>query len=89
MFLPSPLRFFQVESEVYRHTIKLGKAALGKTPKRFDAINMVMAVPRKLVVAVVHPKMPGVADIHQAVVSPPTIAVDDAFNCHLAQDNGL
>jgi hypothetical protein len=50
---------------------------------------MAMAVPRKFVVAVVHPKMPGVADIDQAVVTPPAIAVNDAFNRHLAQDSRL
>jgi len=78
-----------VEFKVYGDPIELGKPSFGKTPKRFDAIDMAMAVPRKLVVAVVNPKMPGVPDIDQAVVTPPTITVNNAFNCHLAEDNGL
>lgn len=37
----------------------------------------------------IHPEMARIADIHQAVVTPPAITVNDAFNCHLAQDDSL
>jgi hypothetical protein len=71
-----------VAIKFYGDTIKIGKTAFGKTPKQFDAIDMAMAVPGKLVVAVVHPKMTGVPSIHQTVVTPPTITVNNALNCH-------
>ena len=52
---------------------------------------MAMAVTGELVYAVVHPKMPGVPDIDQAVVTPPLCPVGkpSAFNRHLAQYNRL
>jgi len=48
-----------------------------------------MAATGKFVIARIHPKMPRIADIDQAIVAPPAIAVDDAPDRHLAEDNGL
>ena len=69
-----------MESEVYRYAIELGKPPFGKAPKRLDAVNVAMAVTGKFVFAMIHPEMARITDIHQAVVTPPAISVNDAFN---------
>ena len=63
--------------------------ARGKAPERFDAVDVLMAVPDKLAVAVVHPKMAGVSDLHQTVIIPSAITVNDAFNRHLVEYHHL
>jgi hypothetical protein len=78
-----------VEFKVYRDPIKLGKSAFGKSPERFDTVNMAVTVPRKFVGAVVYPKMPGVPDINQAVVTAPPITVNNAFNRYFTENNRL
>ena len=78
-----------MELKVYRHAVELGKPPFGKAPERLDPVDVAMAVTGEFMLTVVHPKMPGMADIHQAVVTPPAIAVDDALNRHLAQYDRL
>lgn len=78
-----------MKPEAYRYAVELGKAAFSKAPKRFDAIYVAMAVTGKLAAAVVHPEMPGIADIDQAVAASPAIAVDGASNRHFTENNGL
>ena len=69
-----------MESEVYRHAIELGQTPFSEAPERFDPVDVAMAVTGKFAVAVVDPKVACVTHVHQAVLAPPAITVNNAFN---------
>lgn len=66
----------------------LGQTQLGVSPERLDTIDVRLRV-GELVTAVIHAQMLGVADIDEAVIAAPAIAVDDAVQRYLAPNNLL
>ena len=71
------LRFFQMKIEgVPRHTFELRQAVFGETPEGLDSVDVVASV-SKLVFTVANPEVSCISDINQAVVTNPSISVDD------------
>ena len=69
------LGFFQVQiKRMLSHAVELCQSAFGITPKRLNAVDMIVAY-RKLILAMMHPKVLIKADIHQAIIATPTIRV--------------
>ena len=68
------------------YAVELGQASFGEAPKTLDAIDMVLA-DGKLVSLMVHPQMFLVAHVDQAVVTAPTIGVDDRLEADTAQNS--
>jgi len=63
--------FFQIAIKFgFRHAIKLGQPTLGKTPERFNTVNMA-AAPSKFITAMIYSVM--------FVIATPAIAVNDTF----------
>lgn len=55
-------------------TMKLGRSVFGVTPKGLNTVDVLVASD-KFIVAVIDPEMPINANVHQAVLSTPTICV--------------
>src|ERR1700733_4909028 len=68
------------------YAVELGQASFGEAPKTLDAIDMVLA-DGKLVSLMVPPQMFLVAHVDQAVVTAPTIGVDDRLEADTAQNS--
>ena len=69
-------------------TSELGKASFRVAPKTLYAIDMATLI-GKFIVSVVDPEMLLVPYIHQAVISTPSIGMDDAFDADSTPDNCL
>ena len=81
--------FFQMQIKgVFRHAIKLCESALGKAPERLDSINVAGRV-GKFILAMLDAVMLVVADVYQAVIAAPAVAVNHAFGIHFASYNAL
>ena len=74
---------------VLRNTFKFGKPMFRKTPKAFNAVNMVALPGRELIVAMVHTEMLFVTKVNETIVATPAICVNHALNVRLASDNCL
>ncbi len=59
------------------------------TPEVFNTVNVVIGLVAPLVVAMVHPVVFVLPDIHQAVVTPPAIAVYLCINGYDMLNYGL
>ena len=70
------LGFFQMQiKRVFSHAVKLCQSAFCITPKRLNAIDMIIAY-RKLILAMMHSKMFIKANIYQAIITAPAIRVN-------------
>ena len=66
---------------------EIGQSSLGVAPEGLDAVDVGLQI-GELVVVVPHAEVLGVADVDQAVVASPAVAVNDAGQVDLAA-NGL
>lgn len=81
--------FFQVQiKRMLRHTVELCQPSFRITPKRLDAVDMPLAV-GKLVLTMVHSKVLGKADVHQAVVTTPAIRMNHTTHIDAPAHNAL
>lgn len=72
---------------MFRHAVELCQAAFGKTPKRFDTVNMPLTT-GKLIVTMVNPEMFIKSDIDQSVITAPSIRMNHSIWRHMSTDNG-
>lgn len=79
----SPLALLQMQLKAGFDAIEPGQAPLGEAPERLDTIDMIAAPPDKLAGPVMNAEVPGIANIHQAIVAPTTIAVDHTLHRNL------
>ena len=85
----APLALFEMQIKgMTGHTIELLQPPLGKTPKAFDAVDVVTAR-GKFISTMIDPEMFGITNVDQAVVATLTVAVDSYFRRHAASNNGL
>ena len=83
------LTLFQMQVEGTRiHAAKANKPGLGIAPEAFNAVDVSMPL-GKFVLAVINAEVLSVTNINQAVVTAPTVRVDDAFEFDLATNNRL
>ena len=75
--------------EVKFDAVELGEPSFGEAPEGLDAVDMHTVALGEFMLAVVDPQMLVVADIDESVVAAPAVGVDDAFQRHLALDDGL
>ena len=76
-----------MEGEEFFDAVKLGEAALGKTPKGFDAVDVDAAGSKSF--GLVDTDMLVVAHIDEAIVAAPVIGKDDAGRIDLAAQDGV
>jgi len=88
MVEPEPTLFQMPVEAMFGNGVELRKSSFGKTPKGFDAVDMIPS-PDELVVAMIDPEMPVKTDVHQSSWPTPTVGVDDAVDASLAANNGL
>jgi len=73
------LALFEVQVEgVSGNALGLGEAMFSEGPEGFDAVDVAVAAD-ELVIAMVDPEVFSIADIDQAMVPPPAIAMDDTL----------
>ncbi len=83
------LALFQVQVEgCRRDAVELLEPSLGETPKALNPIEVICAL-HKLVLTMMDSKMLGISGINQAVVTAPTVRVDDGVECDATAHNGL
>ncbi len=81
------LTLFQMQSKsVFGNTIEFGQSALGKTPERLNAVDMIGAFD-EFIVAVIDPKMLIKANIDPPVITTPAVSMDVRVN--FTSNNGL
>jgi hypothetical protein len=85
----APFAFFQVQvKRLRRDPVELLQAMVSKAPEALDAIDMVCA-PRELVLPMIDSVMLRVADIDQAVIAAPPIAMNHCLRRDATANNGL
>jgi hypothetical protein len=76
--IESKFGFFEMDIEfIFRDSLEFLEPMFGKAPKTFNAIDVGSTAVRKLVSVVIDPKMFLVSEVNQAVVTTPTIRMDD------------
>ncbi len=73
---------------MFGNTVELCQTALGKTPKRFNAVDMAAAFD-KLIVTMIHPKVFVKTNVNQAIIATPAIGMDDTQRVSFASDHRL
>ena len=73
---------------MFIHTSESIQAGLGKAPEALDAVDMGLASD-KFILAVIDSQVPAIANVNQAVVTPPAIGIDDAIQGNVTSDNRL
>lgn len=87
--IEAPLALFQVQMEGHDgHAVELLEPPLGIAPEALDAVDVTLVV-SELVVAVADSEVLRVADIDEAVVTSPAVAMDDGVSRHPAAGNSL
>ena len=87
--IKAPLALFQVQVKSCRwHAVGLLQAPLGKAPEALDAVNVTPVI-SKLVRAMMDSVVFGIANIHEAVIAVPAIAVNDGICRDATANNGL
>ena len=87
--IKAKLSFFKMQiKRVFSHTVKLCQPSFSITPKRLNPVNMTLPT-RKLIVAMVHPKMLIKANIHQTIITTPAIRMNHRVHIHMPSDNSL
>jgi len=66
-----------------------GQPRLCGSPKTLNAVNVNAGPEREHIVGVTNAMMFAVPDIHQPIIAPPAVRMDDATACDLAAQNGL
>jgi len=85
----SKFSFFQVQvKRMFGHAVKLGQAALCIAPERLNTIDMPLTI-RKLILAMVYPKVLVKTNVHQTVIAAPAIGMNHGAGFHMAADNTL
>ena len=79
--------FFEVQVEGGgMHALEFYQTCFWVTPETFNAVDVGFAT-NEFVVAVVNTQVLFVAHVHQAVVAPPTVGMDDRFQAHPATNS--
>jgi len=73
---------------MFIHTTESIQTGLGKAPEALDAVDMGLASD-KFILAVIDSQVPAIANVNQAVVTPPAIGIDDAVQGDTTSDNAL
>ena len=85
--IESEFSFFDVKVEkTSRQPSVLGQAHFRRAPEGFYTVHVIRTT-RELVLSVMHPKMPFVAGIDEAIISFPTIGMDDTFVANFSFDD--
>ena len=85
----SPLALFEMQVErVFVDAPQTVQPNFGKAPECLNTVD-VRSSPDELTLAVMHPEMFLVPQVHKPVVASPAVAVDDAAHIHPAPDDGL
>lgn len=71
-----------------RYAVELCQATFGKTPERFNTINMPFAT-GKFITAMMNPEGFIMANIDQSVIAAPSIRMNHSIWRHMSTDNGL
>ena len=86
--IPAPLGFFKVKEEkVPAHSAQFDETKLRVAPKAFDAIDVVFAAGKLVLVVVNAPVF--VTAQEQAIVAEQTVGIDGRFGKHLSPDDRL
>ena len=72
----------------FRHSSELGESHFGNAPEVFNAVDMGHFI-CEFIIAMLHPVVFFVTQIHQAVIAWPSIRMDDAFEFNLIPDHPL
>jgi len=81
--------FFQVQIErMFGYAIKPGQPKFCSGPERLNAVNMPFTI-RKLILAMMYPKVLVKAHINQAVAASPAIRTNDSSGVHVTSDHAL
>ena len=81
--------FLEMQIEcVFAPAVKLFQSVFGKGPEAFDAIDVVFAI-SKFIGSMANAMVFFIAQIDQAVVGEPTVAVDDRFQGDFAPNHPL
>ena len=70
------------------HTSEPVQPGFGKAPEAFNAID-VGSTSDKFILPMINTQVLAIADIDQAVITAPTIRIDDAIQGNTAPDNSL
>ena len=73
---------------MFTHTTKSIQTGFGKPPEALDAVDMGSASD-ELILPVINAQVSSIADVNQAVVTPPAIGIDDAIQGDTTPDNPL
>jgi len=73
---------------MFIHTTESIQTGLGKPPEALDAVDMGFAS-NELILSMIDSQVLAIADVNQAVVTPPAIGIDDAIQGDTAPDNPL
>ena len=81
--------FFQMQMEGgFSHAPKPTKPCFGITPKTLNTIDMRLSL-NKFITPMVDAKMLLVSQINQAIITPPSIGMNDTFKLNTPPDDGL
>src|SRR5690349_15782645 len=81
--------FFQVQIKgMFRHAVELCQAAFGKTPERFNTVDMPLTT-SKFVITMMYPEVFIKTDIDQSLIATPPIRMNHGIRCYMPTDNGL
>ena len=72
----------------FAHTLEPEKPGLGKTPEAFNSIDVAFAL-NEFILPMVDSEVLFVSQIHQSIISSPTIGMDDALKAYSTSDNRL
>src|SRR5260221_10975534 len=85
--VPTPLTFFEVNKEfIFANAVKFKEAMLSEAPKGFDAVDMILA-PGKFVLVVMDAVM-AKSTGHQAIVGFPAVGVNIALGKDVSSEDG-
>lgn len=84
--VPAPFRFLEVQRELVGADAALfSQSGFGKTPERFDAVDMALAM-RKFIFMVMHSVMLEAVP-HQSIIRLPAVGVDGGGAFDLAMNH--
>lgn len=87
--IKSPLALFQMQAErLFVDAFQSMQPHFGEAPERFDAVDVRTAT-NEFTLAMMHPEMLFISDIHKTVIPSPAITVDDASCIYSSSNNGL
>src|SRR5215831_1795792 len=88
--IEAELTLFQVQMEqMGANPAPFGQSSLGRAPEALDAVDRDATPSGKHMVPMVDAMVLARAHVHQPIVAPPAVRVDDAAAGHLPPQNGL